>query len=287
MMTGVVRASSGLSGMEKTVAKAFKLLELLAAHERPRRVTELSRELELVKSNIHRLLRTLIELGYVRQTEHGLYQSTIRLWELGSRVAWRVPVQRAAGDHLKRLAAASAEETQLAILDGIDVVYIHAIDAVHPVRVSPALGRRAPVHCNAVGKAMLAYQPEAIIRLAAKRLVPFTPRTITTSERLRAELAEIRRRGFAMNLGEWRAGTHGIAAPIANPDGTVGAAVSVIGPVERMPANKLRSLAPMVVKAAKAIALSLAYATASPEPPPEPAAPHDRLDEPRPVTASG
>jgi IclR family KDG regulon transcriptional repressor len=258
--------------MEKTVAKAFKLLETLAAHDRPRRVTELSRELGLVKSNTHRLLQTMIELGYVRQTEQGLYEASIRLWELGSRVAWRVPVQRAAGDHLKRLAAASAEETHLAILDGVDVVYIQAIEAVHPVRVTPTPGRRAPLHCTAVGKAILAFQSDAMIRFAAKRLEAFTPRTITTSERLRAELAEIRRRGFAMNLGEWRAGAHGIGAPIANPDGTIGAAVSVIGPAERMPAKTMRALAPMVLEAAAAIALSLAYATASPEIPPERAA---------------
>ena len=261
--------------MEKTVAKAFKLLEVLAAHERPRRVSELSRELDLGKSNVHRLLQTLIELGYVRQTEHGLYHASIRVWELGSRVAWRLPVQRAAGDHLKRIAAASAEETQLAILDGVDVVFIHAIEAVHPVRVGPVVGRRAPVHCAAVGKAILAYQPESVVRLAAKRLHAFTPRTITTSERLRADLAEIRRRGYAINLSEWHANTHGVAAAITNPDGTIDAAVSIIGPSERMQAKKLRILGPMVVEAAAAIGLSLAYATASPEPPPERAAPLD------------
>src|SRR4029077_17533789 len=101
--------------MEKTVAKAFHLLEALALHERPQRVTELSRELGLAKSNVHRLLQSLIALGHVRQDDSGLYEGSIRLWELGSQIAWRLPVQRAAVDHLKHLATASAEETQLAI----------------------------------------------------------------------------------------------------------------------------------------------------------------------------
>jgi DNA-binding IclR family transcriptional regulator len=271
--------------MEKTVAKAIKLLEALAAHERPQRVTELARELGIAKSNVHRLLQTLIELGHVRQNEHGLYLASIRLWEFGSQVAGRLAIQRAAGDHLKRLAAATAEESQLAMLDGTDTVYLQAIEAVHPVRVASVLGRRVSLHCTAVGKAILAYQPDAVIRATTRQLHSFTPRTITTSERLRAELAEIRRRGYAMNLGEWHAGIHGIGAPITSPDGTVGAAVSVIGPAERMQARKLRELAPKVVEAAEAIALSLAYVIARPEAPPE-----RRLREPAsaprpPVTA--
>jgi transcriptional regulator of acetoin/glycerol metabolism len=72
-----------------------------------------------------------------------------------------------------------------------------------------------------------------------------------------------------MNLGEWHHGTHGIAAPIAEPDGRVTAAISVVGPAERMQAKKLRSLAPLVVDAAAAITLHLAYAAARVEPLPE------------------
>jgi DNA-binding IclR family transcriptional regulator len=201
----------------------------------------------------------------VRQNEHGLYHTTIRLWEVGSRVVGRLLVQRAAGDHLKALAAKSQEETQLAILDGDEAVFIQAIEAVHPVRPAPVLGRRAALHCTAVGKAILAHQPDDVIRTALRRPHAYTPRTITTSERLRAELGEIRRRGYAMNLGEWNPGVHGIAAPIIGPDGSVGAAVSVVGPSERLQARRLRDLAPLVTGAAQAIALSLAYLSARPE----------------------
>ena len=255
--------------MEKTVAKAIKLLEALAAHERPQRVTELARELGIAKSNVHRLLQTLVALGHVRQNEQGLYVASIRLWEFGSQVAGRLPIQRAAGDHLKRLAALTTEETQLAMLDGTDTVYLQAVESAHPVRIASVLGRRVSLHCTAVGKAILAYQPDAVIRAMARQLHAFTPRTITTSERLRAELAEIRRGGYAMNLGEWHAGIHGVGAPIPSPDGTVGAAISIVGPAERMHARKLRELAPKVVEAAEAIALSLAYVMARPEAPPE------------------
>ncbi len=270
--------------MDKSVVKAFRLLEALAAHARPQRVTELGRELGMAKSNVHRLLRTLVELGYARQSERGLYEATLRLWERGVHVLTNLTVQRVASDHLKRLAVASAEQTNLAIRDGFDVLYVAAIEAVHVNRARPVLGRRAPIHCVACGKAILAYEPDAVMRAAAKQLQSATPRTIGTLERLRAELAEVRRRGFATNLSEWRSGVHGVAAPIAGPDGAMVAAVSIAGPAERLHAKRLRTLAPLVVEAARAISLDLAYATASAATLPTP----PRIeDEPPPRAAVG
>jgi IclR family KDG regulon transcriptional repressor len=255
--------------MDKTVVKAFRVLEALAAHAQPRRVTELGRELGMAKSNVHRLLQTLVELGYVRQGEQGLYEVSLRLWERGVQVLSHLAVQRAASDHLRRLAVASTEQVNLAIVDGAEVLYIAAIEAMHINRARPVLGRRAPIHSVACGKAILAYQPEPTVRAVAKLLQPSTPRTIATLERLKAELAEVRRRGFAMNLSEWRNGVHGVAAPVPGPNGAMIAAVSIAGQAERLNAKRLRALAPLVVEAAGAIGLDLAYAAASAEPPPE------------------
>ncbi len=255
--------------MDKTVAKAFRLLEALAAHAQPRRVTELARELDMPKSNVHRMLQTLIELGYVRQGEQGLYEVSLRMWERGVHVLSHMTVQRVASDHLRRLAVLSTEQVNLAIRDGTEVLYIAAIEATHANRARPVLGRRAPIHCVSSGKAILAYLPDAIVRAAAKELHIATPRTIATLERLKSELAEVRRRGFAMNLGEWRTGVHGVAAPIAWPDGTMVASISIAGPAERLHAKRLRALAPAVVDAAGAIAVELAYVTETGEAPPE------------------
>jgi IclR family transcriptional regulator, KDG regulon repressor len=252
--------------MEKTVVKALMLLETLAAHGRPRRVSELGRELGMAKSNVHRLLRTLVQLGFARQDGHGLYEPSLKSWELGVRVLSHVTVQRVAGDHLKRLAASSTEQVNLAIRDGAEVLYVAVVEAAHAKRADPVLGRRAPLHSVAAGKAILAYQPDAVIRAVAKPLVSATRRSIASGEQLQAELAEVRRRGFAMNLSEWRNGMHGVAAPIAAPDGQIVAAVSIAGPAERLRARRLRTLGPAVVETAGAIALDLAYASAGPEP---------------------
>ena len=258
--------------MEQTVAKAFRLLEALAAHEEPQRVTELSRELGMAKSNVHRLLQTLIGLGYARQDQQGLYQASLRMWERGANVLAHQTVHQVAHDHLTRLAAATGEQVNLAVLDGGEMLYIATVEAAHGKRGRSmlgqrVLGRRAPLHGVATGKVILAYQSDAVMRAAAKQLHAVTPRTITTVERLRAELAEIRRSGFAMNLGEWRGGVHGIAAPIAAPDGVMSAALSIAGPAERLQARRLRTLAPLVVETAGAVALDWAYATAGADTP--------------------
>lgn len=249
--------------MEKTVAKAFKLLEALAAHDQPQRVTELSRELGMAKSNVYRLLRTLIELGYVRQDEDGLYAASLRVWEVGTRTLSRVPILRAAGDHMKRLAATTGEEVNLAILDGVEVLFLAAVETIHAVRLRPVVGQRAPACSSATGKAMLAHQPEAVIRAAARHAEVVLPRFATTWERLRSELAEVRRLGYAMNLSSWRIGVHAVGARIVLADGTMVGAICVTGPAERLVAKRLRSLSQPVIDAANAIALDLAYAAAN------------------------
>lgn len=249
--------------MERTVAKAFKLLEALAAHDRPQRVTELSRELGMVKSNVYRLLRTLIELGYVRQDEDGLYAASLRVWEVGARTLSHIPVLRAAGDHMKRLAATTGEEVNLAILDGPEVLFLAAVETIHAPRLRPVVGQRAPACSSATGKAMLAHQPEAVIRAAVRHAELALPRFATTWERLRAELAEVRRLGYAMNLSSWRLGVHAVGARIVLTDGTTVGAICVTGPAERLVAKRLRSLSQPVIDAAGAIALDIDYAATS------------------------
>ncbi len=256
--------------MEKTVAKAFKLLEALAAHDRPQRVTELARELGMVKSNAFRLLRTLIALGYVRQDADGLYAASLKVWEIGTRALSHLTVQRIASDHIKRLAADTGEQCQLAILDGVEVLFLAHFDAVHATRLRSVLGQRAPACGAATGKALLAHQPETVVRAALRHAEIAMPRVAITWERLRAELAAVRRAGYAVNISGWRIGAHAVAAPIPAPppapEGTMVAAVSVGGPPERLHAKRLRSLGPQIVDTANAIALDLAYAAANADP---------------------
>jgi DNA-binding IclR family transcriptional regulator len=258
--------------MERTVAKAFKLLEALAAHDQPQRVTELARELGMVKSNVFRLLRTLIALGYVHQGEDGLYAATLRVWEVGTRALSHVAVQRIAGDHIKRLAATTGEAVNLAILDGPEVLFLGAVETIHAIRLRSVIGYRAPACSSATGKALLAHQSDDVVRVAFRHAEEVLPRSRfeTTWERFKAELAEVRRQGYAVNLSSWRVGVHAVGAPIALSDGTMIAAISVTGPAERLVAKRVRVLGPQVVETANAIANDLAYAATAVAPAAEP-----------------
>lgn len=237
--------------MEKTLAKGLKVLETLARLGHPVGVTEVARALGLQKSNAHRLLRSLAELDYVRQVEDtARYELTLKLWEMGQRVIVRMDIATEATPAMRRLAAATQETVHLSLLEGDEVVYVHKIESPHPVRAYSAIGGRAPAHCVATGKALLAFQPPDAVDLSAARK-PYTAATITDPDALRAELGRIRRSGHAINKGEWREGVFGVAAPILDASGRAVAAIGISGPQDRFRPKAMRAWTPLVVAAAR------------------------------------
>jgi DNA-binding IclR family transcriptional regulator len=161
---------------------------------------------------------------------------------------------------LQELAARTHETVHLSIFDGADAVYIDKIDGVHPVRAYSRVGGRAPAHCVATGKALLAHQPSEVIANVAAHLERFTPHTITKPEVLYEELKRIRRDGYAINRGQWREGVGGAAAPIRDGSGAVVAAVGISGPTDRLRLKVLRDFVPFVIAAAEKISRGLGYA---------------------------
>ncbi|MFC6762538.1 IclR family transcriptional regulator [Sulfitobacter porphyrae] len=131
--------------MDKAFTKGIRLIEALANSDRPRGVTDLAVELELTKSNVHRLLATLQANGFVQQVPHqSTYELTIKIWELGLRVLRRVDLVSAARPAMQRLAELTHETVHLSILQGQDVVYIDKIETNHHVRAHTRIGARAP-----------------------------------------------------------------------------------------------------------------------------------------------
>ncbi len=237
--------------MEKTLAKGLRLIETLARLGHPVGVTEAANAVGLQKSNAHRLLRSLSELGYVRQVaETGRYELTLKVWEMGSRVIARLDIATEATPTMRRLAAATKETVHLSLLDGDEVVYVHKIDSPHPVRAYSAIGGRAPAHCVATGKALLAFQPPDAVDVTKARR-QFTDATITDPLDLRREFDRIRKAGHATNKGEWREGVYGVAAPILDAGGRAVAAIGLSGPQDRFRPKAMKTWAPLVMAAAK------------------------------------
>ncbi len=240
--------------MNNTLVKGLQLLELLARSEGPVGVSDLATKLALGKSNVHRLLQGLVELGYVQRNEpRGTYQASLKLWEVASALASRLSVKTAALEAMERLLRNTRETVHLSVLDGDEVVYLHKLDSPEPVRAYSEIGGRAPAHCVATGKAILAWQSEATLSGLAGRLQRHTPKTITDPADFLRDLERVRANGYAVNRGEWRETVWGVASPITNADGVVVAAIGVSGPSSRIKSAQIKELAGEVVAAAKAV----------------------------------
>ncbi len=239
--------------MNNTLVKGLALLELLARSDNALGVSEIASRMGLGKSNVHRLLQALVELRYVRKDEvRGTYAASLKAWELGHAVLGRLDVRKAATPAMERLLASTRETVHLSVLDGSEVVYIHKLDSPEPVRAYSEIGGRAPAHCVATGKAILAWQAPERIREVAQALVACTERTIVDADAFVRELARVRQNGYAVNRGEWRDGVSGVASAIRDASGDVVAALGISGPSSRLGAAALRQRAPEVVAAAKA-----------------------------------
>lgn len=216
------------------------------------------------KSGIHRILQMMKATGWVRQTSAGEYECTLKLWELGLRLVERIDLRRLAAPYMQELAGRTQESIHLSILEGTEVLYLDKLDSSQPIRAFTHVGGRAPAYCVATGRALLAYADETVIAAATRKMEPFTALTVTSPQKLRKELLQVRKQGYAINRGEWRGGVRGLAAPIFDANARVIAAIGIAGPGERMTEASLKTYAPLVVSAARQLSQDLGFAGLKP-----------------------
>lgn len=245
--------------MEKTVLKGLSLLEALAQSDGPRGLADLGRELGFSKSNVHRLLETLISKGYVRRENGSGYDLTLKVWHLGSRVIARLDIKSKALPYLTELRNASKETARLSVLKDTSAVCIEQVETEHPLRVQTQIGGILLLYCSSTGKAMLAYQSDAFIDQVAKTIQKFTANCPGNRRELLAELARVRKDGFAVNRGERLSEISGVAAPVRDGSGQVLASIGISGPSDRLNLRKLRSFGPVVRDAAERLSRDLGW----------------------------
>ncbi len=250
-----------MPNIDKTLSKGLAILEKMSQMDSPAGVSELARSSNLTKSNVHRLLQSLKKLGYIRQcTCSSAYELTPKMWEIGSSYLSHTDIHAAAFDEMHSLGRASKETIHLSVLDNHDVIYIGKIDSRLPLRAYSQLGARAPIYAVATGKAILAHQrPEDLEDILPTTLEPYTDRTLAKKEKLMEELERVRENGYAINIGEWRTGINGIAAPVWNASREVCIGIGITGPAERLCLSSLLDFAPIVVQAAKRISRKIGY----------------------------
>ena len=245
--------------MEKTVAKAMKALELLCRADAPLGITQIARELALNKSNVHRVLGTLLALGYVRRAENAAYAPSLKLWEMGALVWSRNDLGRVAKPHLADLCAKTGETVFVTVLDGCDVLYLEKQESAHPVRIAAAVGGRLPAYCSASGRVLLAYDPDGDRRIQEIKFVRHTPNTFTSAKELRRALENVRQQGFELSVEEYMADVCGLAVPIRGGSGEVTAALGLAALKPRLSEAKIKRLLAALRETAEKIGYAAGY----------------------------
>ncbi|MEP0763725.1 MAG: IclR family transcriptional regulator [Chloroflexota bacterium] len=246
----------------QSVERAFRLLELLAEADRGAGISDLAERSQLPVGTVHRLLNTLLRLGYADQDpETHKYTLGLRFMHLRGLVIQRLNLAQQAMPQMKALMHRVNETVHLAVLDEGEVVYIDRVEGLHTVGMYTQIGKRSFAHCTALGKVMLAHMPDSVWQQAVEKhgLYRRTPQTITTPEGLVKELERIRQRGFAIDDHESEQGIRCVAAPIRDYTGQVVAAVSISGPHTRIRPERDRELGELVCQTARQISASLGY----------------------------
>ena len=219
------------------LAKGLYLLEVIGDFETPPRFKDLQARTGLSKGTLARMLNTLVLFRLVRHEESdATYRLGHRLFELAHRVWEEFDLRGAAAPVLDRLADDMSETVAICSIDGEEILYIDHRSRGGAFGFRIEVGRRAPLHCTAGGKVLLAFASPQEQRALLDRLqfVRYSDRTITDRETLIAELALTRARGYAISISEHVPGVSSAAAPIFDHTGKAIAAVGVFGPSERI-----------------------------------------------------
>lgn len=218
-----------------STSRIIAVAEYLADHG-PTSLRGLARALNLPVGSAHRLLTALADEAVVERTAEDEWELSYRLLNIAGRQLGRLRLPVVARPALEWLAAETRQTAFLAVRSADQVVYLDKVQTEAQVQLYVELGTRRPVHSTALGKAMLAFQPDEQLErfLATAVLTALTQRTITDPSVLRRQLEEIRRQGYAVDREEAVAGVHCLAVPLRDHAGRTVGAMSVAGPDARI-----------------------------------------------------
>ena len=245
----------------QAVDRAAQLLIQVVHGSAPVTFTELTAASGLAKSTTSRLLMALERNGLVQRDGRGRF----RPGEVFVSYAWRGGAEAGlitvAQPFLDRLGEATGETINLGVASRGLVEQVAQVDSTYLIGGTNWVGLSVPLHCSALGKVLLAFGAAA---LSPGRLARRTPQTITSRDALAADLAEVRRRGFAVTSEELEPGLVAVAAPVYREGATLVAAVSVSGPATRLTRDRIPAVAARCVSEASALSSVLGYQPARP-----------------------
>ncbi|MGH9341446.1 MAG: IclR family transcriptional regulator [Acidobacteriota bacterium] len=244
----------------KVIGKTFRILECLV--QQAMGPTEISKKVEMHVSTVYRILSNLQQAGYVVQSRpNGTFALSLKVLKLSDAALRQLDFRKETFPFLKALSERTRETVHMTVLEGTEVVYIEKCESSEPVAVHSRIGGRAPLHCTAVGKAILAFLPEQAREelLGRIELKKFTSNTITSRGALKRELSAVQRQAYAMDDEEYREGIRCMGAPIFDYKGDVIAAFSITIPAARFGHKRVSELALLVQDTSRKISGQLGY----------------------------
>ncbi|PLR82107.1 IclR family transcriptional regulator [Bacillus canaveralius] len=248
--------------MVKSVSRALDIVTLVSSKKGGLGVTEIAKQIDINKSSVYRILSTLVQYGYVEQdSETGRYKLGYKFLEVSSKLLESIDLRAEAKPYLQELETDTNEVIHLVVYDQGEVVYIEKLEGNETLRMHSKVGKRAPMHCTSVGKAILAHLPSNVVIdiLNRKGMPAHTNKTITDKEPFLKELVEVKQNGYALDLEENEYGITCIAVPIFDHLGRVIAAVSISGPTMRMADERLEELKVRMLETGRRISARLGF----------------------------
>lgn len=238
-----------------TLGKAITVLDIVASSDEPMRFTDILARCNQPRGTLHRQLSNLVEEGLLSANRDHSYSLGLRLLKFAAKAWAGNQFRTIAEPHLRALHDRTGETVHLGVLRGTEVIYLDKVESRQAVRMYSQIGNASPVFCTGVGKAALAALPDdRLARVIGDiRFRRFTEHTLTTADRLLAEIEDIRRDGNAYDREEHEIGIRCVAAPVYSADRALVAGVSVTGPAYRVSMDALQSWAELVKQAAAAI----------------------------------
>jgi len=246
----------------QTLERALDILEVLSRAEESLGVTEIGNRIGLHKSTVHRILQTLCYRGYVeKEKDRERYRLGIKIVELGITFFNDLEIRKVAAGFLVLLAKSFDEVVHLVLPDDGEIVYIDRRESSQVISMHSKVGRRAPMHCTAVGKAILSTLPEEEVRhiLKVKGMLGFTPKTIIDPDVLIEQLKDIRKSGIALEAEENEVGIFCLGTPIFDYSGRAIGAISVSGPANRIKEKGIERIGEEIKKAGQEMSAKLGY----------------------------
>ncbi len=246
----------------QSIDRTLQILELFSLEKPEWGVTEISKALNIYKSNVHNVLTTLAERGFViKDSKTDKYKLGIKFFELGSIVIKNMDLRKIAHPHIEKLSKEFNETVHLGVLDKGRVVSIEREESDKGLCSHIEIGKRTPLHCTAVGKAIMAYlsKDEVHLILKEKGLEKFTENTIITKKDLENEFKKIREQGYVVDNMEHEEGVQCVAGPIRDYTGKVIASMSVSGPAFRINESNIPNIAKKVKEYCDNISKEMGY----------------------------